>query len=852
MSIELRKLRAGIGYRSTSLSRSPSPVPPPRKAPVKIIRPPKEPVASTFKIEQPAVKATSQTRSQQEAKAQKSVPPNPPSNPPRRLAPARTSLPSPTVISSPPPFAPSDLYISMMSGLAMANMPQTMQAAAAADPMAAFQLAQMCFTPSPTFPLPPFSLIPPQPDPVAVQPQLHAPNLPPKPVSNSSPKSNSKATSAPVPPSAPKEENLKLVSTPAPTLTSDPSVAIEMDPLVLKQKRQARKRNIGWIPEPGFPDRGTFNLVPTLDYVHWSASGQVTQPDSQRSLVMEDLPAHCRTTKFVRSWSDQFSAIAVYFNGGGKALIEFPSREVAKRAYDSPRLRDGPYKRAMHVRVFWYRPQVGGTVSSPTVTANRSTGATEEVRSVLTDTTSNIISEVEELVSMDIDDSTPLAETAECEGIAQSKGKGLSLPPPERDLPDVNPPVRSSTAPTSTSRPGSLSIVIPFIKADQEGQRRQSSPVDLIIDISQGWSEPIPSHPPVSPLQHVSLISCTKAPPHPHSSPPETTQRERTPTGSPPSLRYPSSTPEMINHPGRVPSPSGGTSAHDTRSPTSIPETPTAGDSSLEQQLRVRLLAMKQTRIMSRGSEKSSSTSTPSTVVDPGPDTLFRVASPPPVSQTPDSIVTSESLEFLATSFIADTIQAAQGFPSDPERLDTAIQGRLSKKRGSIDAFGSSANIAFKRQRLAQQIEESKRIMERFKAAKSKEERKQIYALWEESNRFVSLNRVDCALILLCGPLFPLCLGLWSYFRNPQLRPFSGHAMRKDALLSTATMKRSQWTRLDRQSLPSSPLPFVELIFCRTCWLRDVRTLIVVSLHFYCVSTAFLATCFSSASLFLP
>ena len=834
------------------MSRSPSPVPPPRKAPVKIIRLPKKPVASTSKIEQAVAKETSQTRSQQEAKAQKSILPNPPSNPPRRLGPARTSLPSPTVISSPPPvpFSPSDLYISMMSGLAMANMPQTMQAAAAADPMAAFQLAQMCFTPSPTFPLPPFSLIPPQPDPVAVQPQLHTPSLPPKPVSNSSPKSNSKATPTPVSPSAPQEDSLKLVSTLTPTLNSDPSsVAIEMDPLVLKQKRQTRKRNIGWIPEPGFPDRGTFNLVPTLNYMHWSTSGQVIQPDSQRSLVMEDLPAHCRTTKFVRSWSDQFSAIAVHLNGGGKALIEFPSREVAERAYDSPRLRDGPYKRAMHVRVFWYRPQVGGTVSSPTITTNGSTGAIEEVRRVLTDTVSNIIPGVEEPVSTDIDDSTPLAGTAESGRIAQSKGKGLSLPP-ERGLPDVNLPARSSTAPTFTSRPGSLYMVIPLIKADPEEQRQRSSPVDIVTDKSQGWSEHIPSHPLVSLSPPVSLISCTEAPPHPRSPPPETTQRERTPTGSPPSLRYPSSTPEMINHPGRVPSPNRRTSAHDTQSPTSTPETPMAGDS-LEQQLRVRLLAMKQTRIMSRGSEQSSLTSAPSTAVGPGPDTLFRIASPPPVSQTPDSIVTSESLELLATSFIADTLQAAQGFPSDPERLDTAIQGRLSKKRGSVDAFGSSANIAFKRQRLAQQIEESKRIMERFKAAKTKEERKQIYALWEESNRFVSLNRVEWTLILLCGPFFALCLGLWSYFRNPQLRPFSGHAMRKDALLSTATMKRSRWTRLDRQSSPSCPLSFVELIFCRTYRLRDVCTVIVVSLHFYCVSTAFLAICFSSASLFL-
>jgi len=148
---------------------------------------------------------------------------------------------------------------------------------------------------------------------------------------------------------------------------------------------------------------------------------------------------------------------------------------------------------------------------------------------------------------------------------------------------------------------------------------------------------------------------------------------------------------------------------------------------------------MKQTRIASRTSDQTSSSSTPSTATDPDPDTLFRVASPPPVPGTLNSIAVSDSLELLATSFITDTIQAAQGLPSQPERFDAVIKARLSKKRGSHDAFGSSADIAFKRQRLGQQIEESKRIMERWRAAKTKEERNQIYALWEESNRSVEL-----------------------------------------------------------------------------------------------------------------
>lgn len=131
--------------------------------------------------------------------------------------------------------------------------------------------------------------------------------------------------------------------------------------------------------------------------------------------------------------------------------------------------------------------------------------------------------------------------------------------------------------------------------------------------------------------------------------------------------------------------------------------------------------------------------STPSTIVDDS-EVLLKTVSPP-IPQTPASIGISESLELLATSFIADTIQAAQGLPSEPERFDAVIGARLNRKRGSNDAFGpgSSADIAFKRQRLAQQIEESKRIMEQWKAAKTKEERNRIYALWEESNRSVEI-----------------------------------------------------------------------------------------------------------------
>lgn len=115
-------------------------------------------------------------------------------------------------------------------------------------------------------------------------------------------------------------------------------------------------------------------------------------------------------------------------------------------------------------------------------------------------------------------------------------------------------------------------------------------------------------------------------------------------------------------------------------------------------------------------------------------------------------------------------------------------------------------------------------------------------------------NRIGlfCRLVLIARSFFFVTLlslpflGLWGYFRSPQLRRSSGHVMRKDASLSTATMRRSRWTCLSRQSWCSSLSPFTKFILCRTSWLRDVCIVFVVSLHVHCVSYYHL---FSSALL---
>lgn len=526
-----------------------------------------------------------------------------------------------------------------------------------------------------------------------------------------------------------------------------PSVTIEMDPFRLRQKRQARKNSIGWIPEPGLPARGIFDLVPTIDYVRWSSSEGVTALDPQRSLVMEDLPCNCRTVKFVRSWADQFSATAVCLNGNGKALIEFPSREMAEVAYDSPRLRGRRFNRATHVRVFWYRPKV------------------EDVPNDIT--LANIATTPGEPVPMITDDLSLKAETTELE-----KGKGSPLL-------DVDLSVQTLTVSAFTPRPGSPFAVTPAMEGDQGEQRRQSDPVDRGTNVSlEGSSRsPVSSSPHEPPISRVQVLSRL------HSPSSEPIERKRTPSGSPPSLRYPSSTPEMTNDRERVTPPSEETPMHDTPPPTFSSDPSVAGDHSLEQQLRMRLLAVKEARIGSQSYESSSASSTPSTVIDRDSDTFFKTASPSHSSGTTDGVVISESLELLATSFITDTIQAAQGSPSEADRFDTAIDERLGKKRGFNDAFGSSADIAFKRQQLAQQIEESKKIMKRLKAAKTKEERTQIYASWEESNRSVSLARVDRALILVRDLFYTVIFRSAELVLKPAAAPFQWPCYAKSCLI---------------------------------------------------------------------
>lgn len=79
-------------------------------------------------------------------------------------------------------------------------------------------------------------------------------------------------------------------------------------------------------------------------------------PDTTCTLILELLPKKFRNVHFVQSWGRRFAKqreIRVDLDAQvGKALIEFPSEDVAQAAFGSPRL-GGEGKE--HIRAYWYR-----------------------------------------------------------------------------------------------------------------------------------------------------------------------------------------------------------------------------------------------------------------------------------------------------------------------------------------------------------------------------------------------------------------------------------------------------------------------------------------------------------------
>ncbi|KAH9940326.1 hypothetical protein B0H21DRAFT_579783 [Amylocystis lapponica] len=76
-----------------------------------------------------------------------------------------------------------------------------------------------------------------------------------------------------------------------------------------------------------------------------------------RALVMELLPRKFRNREFILSWAKGFSprdTIRIDCNVGiGKALVQFSRAELAREAFEGPRLTGGEGRE--HIRVYWYR-----------------------------------------------------------------------------------------------------------------------------------------------------------------------------------------------------------------------------------------------------------------------------------------------------------------------------------------------------------------------------------------------------------------------------------------------------------------------------------------------------------------
>ncbi|KAJ7244061.1 hypothetical protein C8J57DRAFT_1365349 [Mycena rebaudengoi] len=114
-----------------------------------------------------------------------------------------------------------------------------------------------------------------------------------------------------------------------------------------------------------YSKHGTFNHSP---HTITSPSSSTTTyiPNPARTIVMEQLPKTSRTQDFIKSWSKSAcGAHPVYFAvdpPSAKALIEFATAELARKAWGSPKLGSGvsgpPLKgkpRADLIRVWWYR-----------------------------------------------------------------------------------------------------------------------------------------------------------------------------------------------------------------------------------------------------------------------------------------------------------------------------------------------------------------------------------------------------------------------------------------------------------------------------------------------------------------
>ncbi|KAF7986289.1 hypothetical protein HWV62_35228 [Athelia sp. TMB] len=113
------------------------------------------------------------------------------------------------------------------------------------------------------------------------------------------------------------------------------------------------------LPPTTLPNSQSIGML--VDSDSTSTHGVFQLPPGKRikpacALVMENVPRIFRTDTFVRNWSQRAAGIVPYYhhiNDKGKVLLVFQSPELARKAFDSPRMSHGQGREG--IRLWWYR-----------------------------------------------------------------------------------------------------------------------------------------------------------------------------------------------------------------------------------------------------------------------------------------------------------------------------------------------------------------------------------------------------------------------------------------------------------------------------------------------------------------
>lgn len=198
------------------------------------------------------------------------------------------------------------------------------------------------------------------------------------------------------------------------------------------------------------------------------------------ALVMEAIPRAFRNDQFIRSWAKRAAGIAPCYHkmdDKGRVLLVFQSPELAKQAFDSPRLPHGQGKEG--IRVWWHRDQaVAGVEEAEICSAPRQPSRTPE--------------DLEEGEIEDIIVEQPTSNLPKfCTAIDASDGPGANRLPnkPASQFDDRQPTSASMSAPVDQAHPisspsHSNSVGVPRSKPNHVTETVEDKGGDMALDSS--------------------------------------------------------------------------------------------------------------------------------------------------------------------------------------------------------------------------------------------------------------------------------------------------------------------------------------------------------------------------------